>query len=55
MEEAQAYRWLARSKNSLLWSGESGEIVISSTAIRSSETPRLGDLSSRSSNPAARR
>ena len=52
MEEAQAYRWLARSRNSLLWSGESGEIVISSTAIRSSETPRLGDLSRRSSKPA---
>ncbi|MCY4108482.1 MAG: hypothetical protein OXG11_05570 [Chloroflexi bacterium] len=52
MEEAQAYRWLARSRNSLLWNGESGEIVISSTAIRSSETPRLGDVSSRSSKPA---
>ena len=51
MEEAQAYRWLARSRNSLLWTGESGEIVISSTAIRSSETPRFGDLSSRSSKP----
>ena len=52
MEEAQAYRWLARSRNSLLWTGESGEIVISSTTIRSSEMPRFGDLSKQSSKSA---
>ena len=52
MEEAQAYRWLARCRNSLLWTSESGEIVISSTTIRSSETPLLGDISSRSSKSA---
>ena len=51
MEEAQAYRWLARSRNSLLWTGESGAVVISSTTIRSSETPLLDNLSTRSSNP----
>ena len=52
MEEAQAYRWLARSRNSLLWTGEAGEVVISSTTIRSSETPLLGNPSTRSSKPA---
>ena len=52
MEEAQAYRWLARCRNSLLWTSESGEIVISSTTIRSSKTPLLGDISRRSSKCA---
>ena len=44
--------WLARRRNSLLWTSESGEIVISSTTIRSSETPLLGDISRRSSKSA---
>ena len=44
--------WLARRRNSLLWTSESGEIVISSTTIRSSETPLLGDISRRSSKCA---
>ncbi len=51
IEEAQAYRWFARSRNSLLWTAESGAVVISSTSIRGSETSQLGDLSGRSSEP----
>lgn len=51
LEEAQAYAWFARSKNSLLWTGESGAVVISSTTIRGSEAAQLGDVSIRSSNP----
>ena len=52
MEEAKAYRWHARSRNSFLWSNESGVVVISPTTIQETQSSQLGVTSQRSTKPA---